>query len=95
MDESSGVVSFTSKKKSESEPIYYEDQWQETVMLDQNEIGSEKVWDRKMAKEDEHYSQVSSDKLNKTLGQFQTMIFSQMDKQQMFMENVSVGERGI
>lgn len=45
MDKSSGIVSF--KVKTDSEPVYDEDQWQENLHLDEN---SEIVFDKENMK---------------------------------------------
>ena len=83
MDESSGIVSF--KVKTDSEPVFVEDQWQENLHLDEN---SETVSDKENMKEDKPIDNISSEELNKTLSQFRKTVFGQMEKQLVMMENM-------
>lgn len=83
MDESSGIVSF--KVKTDSEPVYDEDQWQENLHFDEN---SETVSDKENMKKEKPIDNITSEELNKTLSQFQETVFGQMEKQQVMMENM-------
>ena len=74
MDESSGIVSF--KVKTDSEPVYDEDQWQENLHLDEN---NETVSDKENMKKEKAIDNITSEELNTTLSQFQETVFGQME----------------
>lgn len=76
MDDSS-VVSF--KVKGDSDSVFDEEQWQETVL-----IGDDDKVQMNQVKEDG----LSSEELHKTLSHFQDKLFEQMEKQQMCMEKM-------
>lgn len=69
MDESSGIVSF--KVKTDSEPVYDEDRWQENLHLDEN---SETVSDKENMKKEKAIDNIRSEELNKTLSKFQDTV---------------------
>ena len=87
MDKSLGIVSF--ETKGENESIFDEEQWHETMTLDEisEEVNYQVPYEeaRKDVKSD---LKIMKKELNTTLSQFQETVFGQMEKQQMFMENM-------
>lgn len=75
--DSSSVVSF--KVKEDSDPVFDEEQWQETVL-----IGDDDKVQVNQVKEDG----LSSEEFHKTLSHFQDKVFEQMEKQQVCMEKM-------
>lgn len=73
----SSVVSF--KVKGDSDSVFDEEQWQETVL-----IGDDDKIQVNQVKEDG----LSSEELHKTLSHFQDKVFEQMEKQQVCIEKM-------
>lgn len=80
--DSSSVVSFKIKEKSD--PVFDEEQWQETVLIGDDNDKVQVNQDRENVKEDV----LSSDDFHKILSHFQDKVFERMEKQQVCMEKM-------
>lgn len=80
--DSSSVVSF--KIKGDSDPVFDEEQWQETVLIGDDGDKVQVNQDQENVKEDG----LSSEGFHKTLSHFEDKVFEQMEKQQMGMEKM-------